>query len=276
MILATVFWGASYLITKWALQEISTVSFLFFRYAVASVSLVPLFLLHPISLNKQLIKQGIYLSLLQTIVMFGQTMGLATISASLSSFVTGFYIVFGLLIRFFVTKKLPDVFDMLTSAMCLGGLGLLTNSFGATDLVGVGYTFLGALFIAIYIYVLDRYVTPATAFTLTFLQMVGIMTSFGCVLLLQHDTFQFPHQLSTWGAIMLAGLGCSSLAHFLHAKAQPKLGAFKVSIILMLEPVFATLFAYWGLDERLYPMSFVGIGMILIAIAAINWRLKKI
>lgn len=76
---------------------------------------------------------------------------------------------------------MPNVFDMIISAMCLGGLGLLTNSFGATDPIGVGYTFLGALFIAIYLYVLDRYVTPATAFMLTFLQMVGIMTSFGGV-----------------------------------------------------------------------------------------------
>lgn len=65
MIFANVFGGASYLINKWALQEISTVSFLFFRYAVASVSLFPLFLLYPISLNQRLVKQGIYLSLLQ-------------------------------------------------------------------------------------------------------------------------------------------------------------------------------------------------------------------
>jgi len=147
MILATIFWGASYLITKIALAEISTVSFLFFRYAVATGALFPLFLLHPISLNKQLIKQGIHLSLLQTMIMFTQTMGLVTISAALSSFVTGFYIVFGLLIRIIITKRIPDALDTLMSLLCLGGLGLLTNSFGTTDFVGVGYTFIGALFV---------------------------------------------------------------------------------------------------------------------------------
>ncbi len=276
MFCATAFWGLGFLLTKVALQEISAIAFLFYRYAIATLVLLPIFLVHPLSLNKKLIKQGIYLSLLQTALMFGQTVGMETISASLSSFVTGFYIVFVLIIRFIITRKMPKIFDLITSLLCLSGLGLLTNSFGATDPLGVGYTFVCAFFIAIYIYVLDRYITQETAFTLTFLQMVGIMAFEGCIWLLNGDSFQFPTQPSTWGAILVAGLGCSSLAYWLQAKAQPKLGAFKVSIIIMLEPVFATVFAYFGLGEKLYPMSFVGIGMILIAVAMINWRLKDV
>ncbi len=275
MILATVLWGVSFLLAKLALQEISTSSFLFFRYAVAAVSLLPFFLFQPKSLNRKLIKPGIYLSLLQAALMFAQTIGLETISASLSSFVSGFYIVFVLLIRFIITKKLPTAVDIITSLLCLAGLGLLTNSFGHPDPVGIGYTFICALFIAIHIYLLDQYLNEDTAFTLTFLQMVGIMIIFGCVLLCNHDLFQFPRKLLTWGSILVAGIGCSSVAYWLAAKAQTKLGAFKTSIILMLEPVFATLFAYLGLGETLYPMSFVGIGMILIAIGIINWRLAQ-
>jgi len=275
MLFATAFWGLGFLLTKVALQEISGTAFLFYRYAIATISLLPIFLLHPISLNKKLIKQGIYLSLLQAALMLTQTIGMETISASLSSFVTGFYIVFVLLIRFIITRKMPKIFDLITTLLCLSGLALLTNSFGTTDAFGVGLTFACAFCIAIYIYVLDQYINRETAFTLTFLQMVGIMTSIGCVWLLNNDTWQFPTQPSTWGAILVAGLGCSSLAYWLQAKAQPKLGAFKVSIILMLEPVFATIFAYFGLGEKLYPMSFLGIGMILIAVGIINWRLKE-
>ena len=276
VILATAFWGVSYLFTKLAFQEISTSTFLFLRYTVATVFLYPVFLFHPVSLNKQLIKQGFHLSLLQAILLFTQTIGLETISAALSSFVAGFYIVFVLLIRFIITRKLPSAVDLITSLLCLAGLALLTHSFGDADLIGVWYTFISAFFFAIYIYVLDKYVKTDIAFTLTFLQVAGIMMISGGILLCNNHLFQFPTQLTTWGGIIFAGIGSSSLAYWLVAKAQSKLGAFKVSILMMLEPVFATIFAYFVLDEALYPISFIGIGMILSAIAIINWRLKKV
>ncbi len=276
VILATALWGVSYLFTKLAFQEVSTATFLFFRYTSASLFLLPIFFLQPIALNKKLIKQGIHLSVLQTIVIFSQTIGLETISASLSSFVAGFYIVFVLIIRFILTKKLPNAVDIITTLLCLAGLGLLTHSFGNPDPLGIGYTFISALFFAIYIYVLDKYVNKDLAFALTFLQVVGIMLCCGVVLLWNGPPFQLPTKLGTWGGIICSGIGSSSLAYWLVAKAQSKLGAFQVSIIMMLEPVFATIFAYFGLDETLYPTSFLGIGMILTAITVINKRLKKV
>lgn len=276
VILATVLWGLSYLCTKLAFQEISTATFLFFRHASATVFLLPIFLLQSIALNKKVIKQGIHFSLLQAIFLFSQTIGLETIPASLSSFVGGFYIVFVLIIRFILTKKLPNAVDIITTLLCLAGLGLLTHSFGNLDPLGIGYTFISALFFAIYLYVLDKYVNRDLAFPLTFLQVVGIMICYGVLLPLNSNSFQLPKKLATWGGIISSGIGFSSLAYFFVAKAQSKLGAFQVSIIMMLEPVFATIFAYFGLDEMLCPTSYVGIAMILIAIIIINRRLKKV
>jgi drug/metabolite transporter (DMT)-like permease len=207
-------------------------------------------------------------------LIFTQTLGLETISASLSSFVAGFYIVFVLLIRFVITKKLPTTVDIIATLLCLAGLGFLTNSFGQPDPTGIGLTFISAFFVAIHLYVLDKYINKDTAFMLTFLQMIGIMTLCGCVLLCTPQLFQLPTQLLTWIALIVEGVACSSVVSWLAAKAQTKLGAFKVSIIMMLEPVFTTIFAHFGLGEQLSLMSFVGIGMILIAIAVINWRLK--
>lgn len=230
---------------------------------------------YPISLNKKLLKQGVNLGLLQIGLMFGQTLGLETISASLSGFLTGFYIVFVLIIRFILKKQMPSMLDIITSLICLGGLGLLTHSFEHTDTLGIVYTLACALFMAIYIYVLDRYSTADNALSLTFLQMVSLVVFPGLVLILTNETFQLPSQLNTWVAIMFCGIGGSSLAYWLQNKAQRDLGAFKVSVILMLEPVFGTIFGYFGLGEELYLTSYIGIGMILFSIAIINWRLKE-
>jgi drug/metabolite transporter (DMT)-like permease len=237
--------------------------------------MLPVLAFYPIQLNRQLLKHGIILGLLQVALMFTQTLGLETISASLSGFLTGFYIVFVLLIRFIIKKQLPQVLDMVTSLICLGGLALLTHSFGQTDILGITYTLICALCMAIYIYVLDRYSTADNAFALTFLQMASLAAFPGIILIFTSGSFQLPSQLTTWVAIIFCGIGGSSLAYWLQTKAQRDLGAFKASVILMLEPVFGTIFAYWGLGEKLYLTSYVGIGMILGAIAIINWRLKE-
>jgi drug/metabolite transporter (DMT)-like permease len=275
MILATLFWGAGFFFTKLALQEISPTAFLFFRYSVATISLLPILAFYPISFHKKLLKQGLNLGLLQIGLMFTQTLGLETISASLSGFLTGFYIVFVLIIRFIINKQMPSVLDIVTSLICLGGLGLLTHSFEQTDILGIAYTLVCAFCMAIYIYVLDRYSTADNAFALTFLQMVSLVVFAGFVLILTNSTFQLPSQTNTWVAIIFCGIGGSSLAYWLQNKAQRDLGAFKTSVILMLEPVFGTIFAYFGLGEQLYLTSYIGIGMILGSIAIINWRLKE-
>lgn len=269
------FWGAGFFFTKIALQEISSTAFLFFRYLVATTSMLPILAFYPISLNKKLIKQGINLGLLQVALMFAQTLGLETISASLSGFLTGFYIVFVLMIRFILNRQIPSVLDIITSLICLGGLALLTHSFEQTDILGVIYTLACALCMAIYIYVLDRYSSADNALALTFLQMVSLAVFPGLILILTKGTFQLPTQPNTWIAIMFCGIGGSSLAYWLQTKAQRQLGAFKTSVILMLEPVFGTIFAYFGLGEKLYTNSYIGIAMILGSIAIINWRLKE-
>lgn len=275
MILATVFWGAGFFFTKLALQEISSTAFIFFRYAVATISMLPILVFYPLGLNKKLLKQGINLGLLQIGLMFAQTLGLETISASLSGFLTGFYIVFVLIIRFIINKQLPSILDIVTSLICLGGLALLTHSFNETHILGIVYTLACALCMAIYIYVLDRYSTPGHAFALTFLQMISLVVFSGLLLILTTGIPQLPSQLSTWTAIIFCGIGGSSIAYWLQSKAQQDLGAFKTSVILMLEPVFGTIFAYFGLGEQLYLTSYIGIGLILGSIAIINWRLKE-
>lgn len=63
---------------------------------------------------------------------------------------------------------------------------------------------------------------------------------------------------------------------WLRARAQRHLGAFQVAMILMLEPVFATIFAYGVLGEQLSTQAYVGVAMIISAISIINTRLQAL
>lgn len=276
MMLASLFWGASLFFTKLALQDSPSTSFIFSRFVVATISMLPILIFYPLSLNRSTFKQGIMLGILQIGIMFLQTIGLETISASLSGFISGFYIVFILIIHFILHKQKPSIVDIMASLICLGGLGLLTHSFEATDIWGVIYTLGSALLVAAYIYALEAYSRDFNSITLTFLQMLSLAGFAGFLLLFPGNPLQIPSNLPTWVAILFCGICGSSISFWLHNKAQRKLGAFKVSIILMLEPVFSAIFAYFGLGEKLYTTSYIGIAMILVSITVINLRLKKV
>jgi drug/metabolite transporter (DMT)-like permease len=274
IIIATIFWGASFFFIKLALNEIPSTSFIFWRFLVGTLSITPLLLFSPVSINYKVIRQGIPLGMLQLGIILFQTLGLESISASLSAFLTGFYIVFVLIIRFIIKRRLPSLVDIVTSVSCILGLGLLTHSFSETDAYGILYTLIGALCMAFYIYLLDLYVANSSM-ALTFIQMVTLAICSSLLLLLPGNTLQIPIKAQTWLSILFCGICCSTICFWLQNRAQRTLKAFKVSVILMLEPVLGTVFACLILDEKLYPASYIGIIMILGSIAVINLRLKK-
>ena len=276
MIVATIFWSGSFLLTKLALQHMSSTNFLFLRFSVAALFMLPGLVWYGIPLKQQTIKQGIWLGLLQVGMMFLQALGLETISPTLSAFLSGFFIVFVLFIRFIVQGVLPSIIDLFSSLLCLAGLALLTRSYGLGWDLGVLYTLGGAFFVALHTYVLDEYASAGNPTLLTFMQMLTLAAFAGVVSLLTDHSIQLPTQLISWGAILFCGILCSSVAFWLQACAQQHLEAFQIAMLLMLEPVFATMLTCGILGERLATQAYVGIAMVIGAITIINMRLKKI
>ncbi len=155
-------------------------------------------------------------------------------------------------------------------------MALFTHSFQLSSEPGVFYSLGSAFFIALHTYALDKYAQTSNSTVLTFMQMISLSVSAGFSSLLPGNSLQLPSQPITWVYILFCGILCSSVAFWLQARAQQKLSAFKVSMILILEPVFATALGCLVLDEQLYLQSYIGAAMILGSIWAINLRLKNL
>ena len=275
LILATIFWGASFMLIKIALREMPPFAFIFFRFLIAAVCLLPSLGYLQGKINNKDVARGAGLGLLLGGLIIFQTLGLQTVTASVSAFLTGFAVVFMLAIRFFVQKKLPNFFDIMATMACVCGLGLVTQSHGLTWELGVLYSLLAALFMALHIQALAVYANSSQLGLLALIQMVVLATLAGFAALAFEGGMQVPVQASTWGGILGCAVFCTALAFWIQAYAQQHLSALKVSMILTLEPVFATLFAWWYLDETLQLSFYLGAGLILGAIGLINWRLQE-
>ncbi|MEL6606745.1 MAG: EamA family transporter, partial [Bacteroidota bacterium] len=88
--LATLFWGASFIFIKVALNEVSPLSFIFLRFLIASMSLLPLLRYQREKIGEQDLYKGIQLGCLLGAVMLFQTIGVQTINASTAAFLVSF------------------------------------------------------------------------------------------------------------------------------------------------------------------------------------------
>lgn len=273
--LATLFWGVSFIFIKVALNEVSPLSFIFFRFLIASVSLLPLLRYQREKIGAQDLHKGIQLGCLLGAVMFFQTIGIQTINASTAAFLVSFSTVFVLMIRFWRQKKLPSLLDLSAALVCIGGLSLVTRSHGITWELGVFYILLAAFFMALYIYAIEAYIDSVSLTAVTLVQMLLLTLMAGLAAFALEGRLQVPMQTSTWGSIIAAAVLCSSLAFGIQAYAQQYLSAFKIAMLTTLEPIFATIFSWLFLGEVLYSSFYIGATLILGAILVINWRLKE-
>ena len=268
--IATLIWGASYLFIKLALQELTPLVFVFYRFAMATTIMVASVLLLRLPFKRQDVVRGSKLGGLLAGVMCFQTIGLATIPAPLAAFLIGFSTVLILVIKFIAQKKWPCWADVLASFTCLAGLGLVTQHHGLVWQPGVGYTLLAALCIALYTYSLSVDVKQSSPWVLTCVQM-AVITLIACsVLLLSGQGLVLPTQTATWGALLFCACFCSCVAFGLQAYSQRYLSPFVVGMIVLLEPVFATLFDCFVCGGQLSGQFCLGVGMILGAITYIN------
>ena len=275
-ILATLFWGVSFIFIKVALNEMSPLSFIFFRFLIASVSLLPMLRYQREKIGAQDLYKGSQLGSLLGAVMLFQTMGMQTINASTAAFLVSFTTVFVLMIRFLVQRKIPGLLDLSATLACIGGLSLVTSSHGIIWELGVFYALLAAFFMALYIYAMEAYVDSVSLTAVTLVQMLWLALLAGLAAITFEGSLQIPTRAITWGNIAAAGVLCSSLAFGIQAYAQQHLSAFKIAMMTTLEPVFATIFSWLFLGEVLHISFYLGAVLILGAIVMINWRLKEI
>jgi drug/metabolite transporter (DMT)-like permease len=276
LILATLLWGVGYVFIKIALQEMPPITFIFLRFFAASVCFLPVMVFVRPKFQRLDLIRGTKLGLLLGGITFFQTIGMQTVTASVSAFLTGFAVVFVLAIKLIGQRKAPLLSDILTVAICIMGLGLVTGSHGITWGAGVYHTLVCALFVALHIVALSKYAATGNILVLTFLQLV-VLTILSAVfsVVLEYPVL-LPVETITWGAIVLCGVFSSALTFAIQTYAQQYLTASKAAAILTLEPVFASFFASLALNEILLPQFYVGVCLIMATILLMNVRIERI
>ncbi len=264
-------WGATFYLVKDSLSGIAPETLVAYRFLLSAALLIP-FVARKNRPLKHL-KEGAILAVLLAILYIAQTVGLKYTTATNSAFITGLFVVFvPLFLLVFARKSLvPSQWLSIVLAVC--GLWLLTGGVGRLN-YGDLLTLMTAVTYAGHLLVTDACVrADADPILLAFHQfwMTGLIS---LAYAWRQGASLSAGSFATMKVIGFLAVFPTLSAFYVQLVAQKKTTALKVSLIFLLEPVFAALFA-WTLGGEAFVLQRAA-GAALILVAMLTGELGKL
>ena len=264
-LIAICFWGASFIATKIALNQLSPISIIFIRLVFASVllSVIALYTKRSFSIN---LKNHGFIFILALIAVFHlwiQVTGLKYTTASNTGWIIGTSPVFMAILGFFVFSEQFTLFKISGIIIAFFGLVLLISKedFLSIDFISSKGDFLilaSAFTWSVYSMV-NKKITisypPLMTILFQFIMMVIILIPFN----MNESVFKIVAHLSLkiWGALLFLGLFCSGIAYVFWAQSLKEMESARVGAFLYFEP-FVTVIAAWSiLNENITLLTII-------------------
>jgi len=258
LIIMTIIWGGTFSSIKVALQYISPLMLLGFRFSSALIfSLV----LNPVKkdeFNSPLVWKGIVLGILMFLGYGLQTVGLNFTTASRSGFITYFYALLVPVFQFLILRKKPLMVNLGGLVIAFAGLSMITGGLGKGSMnSGDLLTLLSAASYSIYIVCLNLWSGDENPAVLTSLQlMVTAVLSFVFI-----PFFEKPVLIShpaLWLNLLYLSLLGSVVAVYVMTRFQNSLTPTRAALLYSLEPVFSVILAVLILREDFSILQIAG------------------
>ena len=270
-LLCTFIWGTTFIAQDTGMDDIGPFTFNSVRFFVGFLAILPLAFLFEVSKYKSEFKIDLktfaVLSILIGISLFLgsalQQVALLHTDVANAAFFTIFYVPMVPIIVFFFKKKSMHWSIWPSVVLCLIGGYLLTNFYDTTVRLGDGLVLLGALFWSTHIIftgmIVTKYNLPLTIGALQTLIVAILSFIIGSI----YEEFILRNILKEIDSILYAGILSGGFAFVLQIYAQRSISPAPAAIIFSLEGVFATVAAWFLLNQILDINNILGCIFIL-------------
>lgn len=213
------------------------------------------------------------MSMLQLAVKFSSAATAATIFCSNPLFV--FLIALGFKSEKFSKLKIAGLF------VGIAGIFLIMNEKGLVFKSGLLFAVAGAVAFSVYTVLSKKMVSGITPITVNLVSFFfGILISLSFIFIAGIDLLPQKQLMSSSThifAIIYLGFVVSGVGYITFFNAIKRYSAVSASLIFMLKPAVATVFAFLFLNEDLPEIFFLGLLMIMLGTFMVIWtRLKKV
>lgn len=272
LLFAAAIWGFGFVAQRLGMNYLEPFAFNSMRFLLGTLSLIPLLWLlsrkttSPITdLNPPekppVLKGGVISGMVLFVAATLQQYGLFYTTAAKAGFITGLYLILVPMLGIFLRHK-TGVSIWVGALLALIGLYLLSVNDNFTMSLGDSLIFMGSLFWAFHILVIDHYsgrIDPIKLSATQFL-ICGLL-SLGVSLVIETPTI--ASILDCWKPILFAGVVSVGIAYTLQVIAQKNANPSHAAIIMSLEAVFAAIGGVWLLDETLSPRAWFGCALMM-------------
>ncbi len=270
-LLCTFIWGTTFIAQDTGMDDIGPFTFNAVRFFVGFLAIIPLTFLFEIKRFKSEFRSDIktftILSFLIGISLFLgsalQQVALLYTDVANAAFFTIFYVPMVPIIIFLFGKKSIHWSVWPSVVLCLIGGYLLTNFYDATVRLGDSLVLLGALFWSTHIIftgmIIKKYNLPLTIGAIQTL----IVALFSFIVGVTYEEIIFDNIFKEIDSILYAGILSGGLAFVLQIYAQRNITPAPAAIIFSLEGVFATVAAWFLLNQILGINNLLGCLFIL-------------
>ncbi len=266
LIITTVLWGTSFIITKNITENIPIFLYLGLRFLIAFLGFIPFFP-HFKNLNKKIIIMGLITGTLYFFGMVFQTYGLQSTTAGKTGFITGLSTVIVPFIAWLGYKKPLNIRIWIAVMLSLIGMAFLLLEGESGFIIGDLLVLVCAFIFAFYIVLNDKYVRITDVYLYSIIQICVItLFSFVCSLLLGESYNSLSNPPTFWFVMIYMGIAVMTVTVLFQNWSQQYQEPTQTAIIFTLEPVFAVLFGFLIGSEILTLFGWLGCGLILIAI----------
>ena len=267
LVLTTLLWGTSFIITKNLTQDVPIFLYLGIRFSIAIIGFIP-YLIRIKRVNKKILFFGTLTGLLYYLAIVFQTLGIQTTTAGKAAFITGLSTIMVPFITWLGFRKAIKKRVWLAVIISISGMVFLLLEGVSNIIIGDFLVLIHAVLYAFFIVLNGKYVRVVDVYLYSAVQLIVIsLLSFGGSFMLNETFDLLSMSLPFWLIIIYMGLGVITFTFIFQNWSQQHQGPTQTAVIFTLEPLFAVIFASFIIgDETMTWLGWLGCALIFIAI----------
>lgn len=259
-----VIWGSTFAIIKGILDQIMPFTFLAYRFFLAAFILCVIFWKRLKNIDQIILRKGFLIGIFLFLGYTFQTVGLKYTTATKAGFITGLSVVLVPIISYFFIKEKVYRNSVIGVIFAVIGLWFLNYNSSFNFNFGDFLVLLCAMSFAMHIISVGLYAKKMDYVLLVIVQLATVfILSLLMALFFEIPEIHLSYPYNVWWGIVLTGIFATALAFYMQNRFQRYSTATKTAIIFSGEPIFAAIFAYLLLGEKVGLIAWIG-GLLIV------------
>jgi drug/metabolite transporter (DMT)-like permease len=270
LLLTGAIWGMGFVAQSTAMDSIGPYFFVALRFAVATLTMLPLAIRECIKAKRKLgINEILKFGLIGVMLFLGmaaQQRGLMTSSVTNAGFLTALYIIMVPLLGIMMFRQMPHPVIWPAAVAALAGIFLLSGGKLDAMVPGDQLIIVCAFFWALQILLINRYANETGLPVTMAVTQFAVTAVLAILMALSFERLDWSAVILASPEILFAGVFAGGLAFTFQAIGQRYTTASQAAIILSSEALFAALFGALIMNDRLPASAWLGCVLIFVAI----------